>query len=193
LPSSFGFRPKIKVNSVIYIIKNKWYSNWFAFCDISKLFNNIKKNIFIKKLKEYIFDENVIKHINEILNMQVVGFKPDTKNRIVGISQDCILSPLLFNLYVYSLNEFIEKIIKSITKTDRRKSNLEYRKMTESESNKIKKLLAKVKYKITKKQRKSIKELIPKKLINDPEKMPVRMYYARYADDFILGFFMFKI
>lgn len=97
-----------------------------------------------------------------------------------------------FNLYLHSLDKFVEKIMKSVTKTDRKKLNLEYKKITRSDSSKIEKLLTKVRYKITKKQRKLTKRLETRKLINDSEKMAGRIYYARYTDDFILGFSMSK-
>jgi retron-type reverse transcriptase len=192
-PISYGFRPKRGVHSAIRVMENTWYPNWFASCDISKAFDNVNRNILVKRLREYIEDEQVIGQIRKMLNVQIIDIKLDTKNGTLSIPQGSILSPLLFNLYMHSLDEFVEKIIENVTRIDRRKPNPEYRKMTRSNSRDIEKLSAKVRYKITKKQRKLVKRHGIKILINDPEKMPVRMYYARYADDFLLGFFMPKI
>ena len=123
----------------------------------------------------------------------MMDIKIDTKSITLGILKNSIMSPLLFNFYMHPLDEFIEKKIESVVKIDKRKLNSEYKKMARSDSSKIEKLLAKTKYKIIKEQKKLTKRFEIRKLINDFRKIPVRMYYARYANDFILGFFMPKI
>lgn len=184
LVKSYGFRLRKSVHVAIQMIKNTWSPNWLASFDISNELKNLNKNIFITKLKEYIDDEKVIEQITKTLNTQMIDITPNTKNCISGITQTCILSPLLFNLYLHSLDKFVEKIIRNIIKTDRRKPNSEYKKMMKLYTSKIKRRLIKVKFKVKKKQR---------KLINDSQKMPIQIYYTRYADNYIFGFYMSKI
>lgn len=190
---SYGFRSKKGVHSVLRVIEKTWYPNWFSFCDVSKIFDTVNKNILIKRLKEYIDDEQFIKQIRKMFDVQIININLNTKSGILNIPQNSMLSSLLFNLYMHPLDKFVENVIENVTKRNKKKLNFEYKRMIKLDSKKIKKISAKMRDRITKKPKKLVKKFYIKKLLNDSKKTPVRMYYARYANDYILGFFMSKI
>jgi len=94
-----------------------------------------------------------MEQVTKLLCIQTINIKPNAKNNTLGISKTYILLPLVFNFYLNSLDKFVEKIIKSATKTKKRELNPEYKKMTESNLSKFEIRLIKIKYRITKEKK----------------------------------------
>ena len=91
----------------------KWL--YSCFVDFSKAFDCIPRDILFERLKSKgitgkVF--NLIKKIymNEKCKIKVGGMLSDTFDANQGVRQGCILSPLLFNIFISDLPEIISKM-----------------------------------------------------------------------------------
>lgn len=156
---SYGFRPKKGVHSAIHAIENKWRSNWCASYNISKTFDKTNTATLVKSLQKYVNDIQTVEQIKKMLDMQITYAKLYNKSSVFDVLQDSILSPLLFNIYLHPLDEFMHKIIENAIKKHEKK-------LTKQNGAKVMR-------------------------INNKITSPC-IYFARFMNDFLLGFFMSK-
>ena len=118
-PVQFGFRKNISTMDALVFttekIRKEIDNNHFlaaAFLDLSKAFDSISHEILLKKLEILHFDPNAISLIQSFLTgrtQRVVlsTSKSDWINLYQGVPQDTVLGPLLFNLYVNSMQNIM--------------------------------------------------------------------------------------
>lgn len=175
-PSSHGFRPGRSVHSAlldIYLMGNK--CNWVVQGDISKCFDRIPHDIILKLIGKKIGDPRIMQLIAKFLN---AGFK-NTKGSIerpkLGTPQGGILSPLLANIVLNQLDEFMQRLKTKFDRGVRRMKNPVYAK-----------LQAKRGKSTDLKERSNILRMmrrIRRTDMFDPKFR--RIWYVRYADDFV--------
>jgi len=180
--NSHGFRPERGCHTALKHIKEKFIGTvWFIEGDIKGCFDNIDHDVLMGILSRDNKDQRLLKLIQKCLK---AGYMEDWvyHETYSGTPQGGIISPLLANIYLNELDQFIEsELIPKYTRGKARRRNPEYQKLTRE--------IARC-WKVGDKQR--IKELklkrrqIPSTDSNDPEFR--RLKYCRYADDFILGF-----
>ena len=132
-------------------------------------------------LKENIHDERFIQLISELLE---AGYLEDWKYHVTlsGTPQGGVLSPLLANVYLDKLDKYVEqRLVPAYTRGEARKPNAIY------ENIKLKAYRARKEgrtedAKLLRQRQQQLPSLDP----NDPDFR--RLRYARYADDFLLGF-----
>jgi group II intron reverse transcriptase/maturase len=114
LDCSHGFRPKRSTHSAlrsIYLVGSIY--SWVIQGDVAKCFDSIPHGIIIEKIKERIGCTNTIDLLYKLLR---VGKKmPNStisKNK-KGTPQGSVLSPILCNIVLHFLDEFIMKELKS--------------------------------------------------------------------------------
>ena len=129
-PIQFGFRAKFSTtDALLYatenirsdIDNNKMVAA--AFLDLSKAFDSISHEILLKKLAEYRFHDTAIAMIKSYLtNRTQRGVLQNTAsdwiNLYQGVPQGTILGPLLFNLYVNSMQKVIDNTCKIVQYAD---------------------------------------------------------------------------
>ena len=107
--------PHVILNNLIdeYCQKNKKYI-YSCFVDFEKAFDTIPRDLLFKKLFNMGINGNffnILKHLynddTASLKMQNKISKPFRTNQ--GVRQGCVLSPLLFNLYMADFTEEINK------------------------------------------------------------------------------------
>src|SRR5919197_6079567 len=107
--SSHGFRPKRSCHTALRTIQKVWTgTKWFIDIDIKGYFNNINHEILMELLKKRIED---IQFLDLIRNMLKAGYVEDWQyhKTYSGTPQGGIVSPILANIYLHELDEFMEQ------------------------------------------------------------------------------------
>jgi group II intron reverse transcriptase/maturase len=180
--SSHGFRPGRGCHTALTMMRYEFKgAAWFIEGDIRGCFDNIDHEVLIQILARDIQDGRLL----NLLRMGLkAGYLEDWQyNRTYsGTPQGGILSPLLANIYLHELDEYIEDtLIPQYTRGRKRASNQEYDRLRKHIAT-----VRKVGNKKLVKQLVSQYRKLPSQNVNDPNYR--RLHYVRYADDFILSF-----
>jgi group II intron reverse transcriptase/maturase len=180
--SSHGFRPDRGCHTALNDCKQKFKgANWFIEGDIKGCFDNIDHDVLVCILRESVEDERFLHLIRRMLQ---AGYVEDwTKHETLsGTPQGGVISPLLANVYLHKLDEFVENVlIPRYTRGEERKRNPEYVSVCNR--------MAKAKRKGNLEEwweLKKVQRTLPSLMPGDPNHR--RLSYVRYADDFILAF-----
>jgi group II intron reverse transcriptase/maturase len=180
--SSHGFRPERGCHSALAHVSTHFQgSSWLIEGDIKGCFDHIDHQVLLDILARDIKDGRVL---NLIRMMLEAGVMEDwTYHRTYsGTPQGGVLSPLLANIYLHDLDTFIEEtLIPQSTRGKKRKKNREYgrleREMTRAKARHDHHAVT---------QLQQARRACPSLDTHDPHYR--RLSYARYADDFLLGF-----
>ena len=179
---SHGFRPKRSTHTALMQVQNTGIgTRWFIEGDIKACFDRIDHQILLSILREKILDNRFLRLVEYLLK---AGYCEEWfyKPTVSGTPQGGIVSPLLANLYLDRLDQFVEKtLIPSYTKGKTRNENPEYLKARRREQRCRKE--GKVK---EARWWQKAKRRMPSQDPYDPNYR--RLSYARYADDFLLCF-----
>jgi group II intron reverse transcriptase/maturase len=182
-PNSHGFRPEKGCHTALKDIFHGWTGiKWFIEGDIEGCFDNIDHTVLLSILREKIHDNRFLILIENLLEagyMEQWTYFPT----LSGTPQGGIISPLLANIYLDKLDQFVEgTLIPGYTKGKVKKANLEYARL----GVKIRKLRESGAPESTLKPLISERRDIGAQNQFDPDYR--RLRYIRYADDFLLGF-----
>lgn len=178
---SHGFRAKRGCHTALKEITQKGRATkWFIEGDISACFDSIDHTILLKILLDKIHDNRFIRLINGLLD---TGHLENWKYNATysGVPQGGVVSPILSNLVLDKLDKYVEReIIPAYTRGLRRSVNPPYNVLTRaaSKARKAGKLAEA-------RQLSQQAQSIPSRDPNDPDFR--RLWYVRYADDFLLG------
>ena len=179
---SHGFRKRRGCHTALRKIHDAWTGTaWFIEGDISDCFGSLDHEILLGILAEKIHDQRFLRLIRHMLK---AGYLEDWEYRetLSGCPQGGVVSPILSNIYLHKLDEFIEQeLIPQYTRGTSRKDNPEYKR--------IQRQLAAARQRG---DRAAARDL-GKQLRRLPSKDPMdpgyrRLRYVRYADDHMLGF-----
>jgi group II intron reverse transcriptase/maturase len=179
---SHGFRPKRGCHTALKEIYLKWKGvAWFIEGDSASCFDKLSHELILNTLEEKIHDEKFIKLMRKLLD---AGYMEDwTFNQTLsGVPQGGIVSPLLSNILLDQLDKFVETtLIPQHTRGKRRRESQEYQNLiTRSHYHRKKGHMEEAE------EWRNKAQTLPSKMENDPGFR--RLYYVRYADDFLLGF-----
>ncbi|MDQ0214699.1 group II intron reverse transcriptase/maturase [Oikeobacillus pervagus] len=192
---SHGFRPNRSCHTALMEIKRNFTGvKWFIEGDIEGFFDNINHQKLISILRKRIKDE---KFINLIWKFLKAGYMEDWKfhKTYSGTPQGGIISPILSNIYLNELDNFVENYkFDNFTEGKKRKRNPEYKLISGRIEYKVKKL--KDNYEtLDESERRQLQDEI-NELRNTLRSMQYsdpmdgndkRLLYVRYADDFLIG------
>lgn len=179
---SHGFRPGRGCHTALREVADRWKgTHWFIEGDISDCFGSLDHGVMLAILREKIHDGRFLRLIERMLK---AGYLEDWKwnSTLSGAPQGGVLSPLLSNIYLDRLDQFIEReLLPDYTRGKQRRANLEYRRMED-----------RIRRARQRGDRTAVRQLhqrqrsLPSGDPNDPGYR--RLKYIRYADDWLLGF-----
>lgn len=179
---SHGFRPGRGCHTALQTVQRTWTgTKWFIEGDIKGCFDNIDHQVLLSLLRERIHDNRFVRLIENLLR---AGYLEEWRYNptLSGTPQGGVLSPLLSNIYLDRLDQFVEgTLLPRHNRGAKRKLDPAYKRLD-----------ARCRYHLTtgrkaqaKAERKQLKAM-PAMVPDDPDYR--RLRYVRYADDFLLGF-----
>lgn len=179
---SHGFRPERGCHTALQYTQTTWTgTRWFIEGDIASYFDTINHDKLLSILGENLHDNRFLRLIRELLQ---AGYLEDWKynQTYSGTPQGGVVSPILANIYLDKFDQYVEQVlIPAQTRGDKRKPNPTYVAL-ESTMRRRRHQGRRVE---AIKARKQLQQL-PSKDPYDPNYR--RLWYVRYADDFLLGF-----
>jgi group II intron reverse transcriptase/maturase len=179
---SHGFRKGRGCHTALREIQNTWTGTvWFIEGDISDCFGSVDHEILLGILAERIHDKRFLRLIRGMLT---AGYLEDWQyhDTLSGCPQGGVVSPVLSNIYLGKLDEFVEReLIPHYTRGARRKPNRAYGRLAGQRRDARQRG-----------DRAGAQELA-RQMRDLPSKDPAdpgyrRLRYIRYADDHLLGF-----
>jgi len=191
---SHGFRPGRSCHTALEHIHKGWTGTvWLVEVGIEGFFDNIDHDILLKLLRKRIDDEAFLSLIKGMLK---AGYVEDWTwyETMSGTPQGGVISPLLANVYLHELDEFMAALKTGYDLGKRRADDPEYRS--------LRKKIGRCRRRVNELREQSretesallltqIRELqrelrtLPARDQFDPEYR--RLFYTRYADDFLIG------
>jgi group II intron reverse transcriptase/maturase len=179
---SHGFRQGRGCHTALREITQKWRGvKWFIEGDIKGCFDNIDHEVLLGTLSENIRDNRLLRLMS---NMLKAGYMEDWRygETLSGTPQGGIISPLLSNIYLDKLDRFVEETLLPIyNQGDRRRNEPGYKAIL----NAVRRVGDKGDHEEAARLRKQA-QAMPSRDPEDPDFR--RLWYVRYADDFLLGF-----
>jgi len=181
--ASHGFRPNRSCHTALAQVKKMTGTRWWVEGDIAGFFDNLCHDTLLKILSKRITDQRFLHLIEQFLR---AGYIEDWQyNRTYsGTPQGGNLSPILSNIYLNELDQRVADKIKEFNKGKRRRERREYwrvryrRKRAKREARQTGDWTA---YKAR------TKEMLETQATDPQDPNCRRMYYCRYADDFLVG------
>src|SRR6266700_4156533 len=179
---SHGFRKGRGCHTALRQIRETWTGTvWFIEGDIRDCFGSLDQEILVGILAEKIHDQRFLRLVR---NMLRAGYLEDWEyhETLSGCPQGGVVSPVLSNIYLHKLDEYVEReLIPQYTRGARRETNPEYKRVKD-----------RMGYARIHGKRAAARDL-GKQLRTLPSSDPMdpgyrRLRYVRYADDHILGF-----
>ncbi len=179
---SHGFRPRRGCHTALREVADIWTgTTWFIEGDISDCFGSLDHDTLIRILSERIHDHRFLRLVR---NMLQAGYLEDWiwGATLSGAPQGGVVSPLLSNIYLHKLDEFVETVlIPDYTRGAGRAANPVYWSVA-NELVRARRRGDRATARALSRQRHSL----PSK---DPRDSGYRrLRYSRYADDHLLGF-----
>lgn len=179
---SHGFRPKRGCHTALRAVMQKGRgTKWFIEGDLSACYDSIDHTMLLKILSESFQDNRFIQLINRLLK---AGYMENWKynKSHSGVPQGSIIGPILSNILLDRLDKHVEHIlIPANNRGKRRRTNPKYLRLTMQVS-----MMRKQGNWDQAKQLRQLVQGMPSKDSCDLNYR--RLWYVRYADDFLVGF-----
>jgi group II intron reverse transcriptase/maturase len=178
---SFGFRPCLGCHHALHEVTTWHATKWFIEGDISKCFDTVDHDVLMQILGAKLHDDRLLKLIRTMLE---AGYMEGwTFGRTYsGTPQGGIASPLLANIYLDQLDQFVERdLLPRYNRGKIRKVNPEWRGVNNAINNNRGRLSGDEYRRLVR-----LRRSLPSYVTDDPDFR--RLRYVRYADDFLLGF-----
>ena len=179
---SHGFRKGRGCHTALREIQSTWTGNtWFIEGDISDCFGSLDHDVMTRILAEQIHNQRFLRLIGSMLK---AGFLEDWQyhETFSGCPQGGVVSPILSNIYLSKLDDFVEReLIPQYTRGARRAEYPAYRRVERS--------LGRARRRGDRAEARHLTRLMRTLPSTDPMDPGYRrLRYIRYADDHLLGF-----
>ncbi len=181
-PSSHGFRPNRGCHTALSEIYHRWVgAKWFVEGDISRCFDTLDHTVLIAILREKLHDNRFMRLIANLLR---AGYLEEWRYHATrsGSPQGAVLSPILANIYLDKLDQYVETVLlPAFNRGDRRRPNPTYARL----QGRIQRLHRQGQDDHARTLRRQLQQM-PSLDPTDPAYR--RLRYLHYADDWLLGF-----
>jgi group II intron reverse transcriptase/maturase len=183
LDCSHGFRPNRSCHTALREFSNHWAGvTWIIEGDIKSCFDEIDHHVLVSLLGKKISDGRFLNLIWKALRAGYL-WGQERRDTLTGSPQGSIISPILANVYLHELDEFLEQLCRKYEKGQSRRRLPEYDCILKQRRYWLKKTSGVF--------TPHIKELT-KRMRSLPSGDPadsdyIRVRYLRYADDWIVG------
>lgn len=186
--SSHGFRPNRSCHTALESIKKETTGvRWFIEGDIKAFFDNIDHQVLIRLVSRKVKDARIAQLLHTLLK---AGYLENWRyhNTLSGTPQGGIISPLLANIYLHELDQYMQTVKASFDQPSKNKRTPEYLRTCTQ--------LATLKSQLERADDpEQIKMLLERRCevraqkLRTPSKLQIdkRLVYVRYADDFLIG------
>ena len=179
---SHGFRKGRGCHTALRQVRDAWTGTvWFIEGDISDCYGSVDHEILMRILAEKIEDQRFLRLIRGMLR---AGYLEDWEFRdtLSGTPQGGVVSPVLSNIYLHKLDEFVEReLIPQYTRGEHRAPNPEYQE--------VKNRLRNARRHGDRAAARDLRRQLRAFPAGDPMDPGYRrLRYSRYADDHLLGF-----
>ena len=179
---SHGFRPGRGCHTALSEVVEVWKgTHWFIEGDISDCFGSLDHDLMINMLAGRIHDGRFLRLV---ANMLKAGYLEDWRwhDTLSGVPQGGVASPVLSNIYLDRLDQYVEqRLLPEYNRGRRRRPNRAYRTLecaiTRARHRGDRERACRLNLK---------RRLLPSQDPNDPDYR--RLRYVRYCDDWLLGF-----
>ncbi len=181
--TSHGFRANHSCHTALREFRDKWSAvNWIIEGDIRACFDELDHAVLVRTLRKKIQDERFLNLIWKLLKAGYLDLHGSKSQSLVGSPQGSQLSPILANIYLHELDEFVEALRIQLEKGKRKHRNPLYRKLADQKSRLARQGRTKTK---EFRQVSQLMRTLPSSQTDDPEF--IRIKYLRFADDWIVG------
>ena len=179
---SHGFRPGRGCHTALREIADTWTgTTWFIEGDVSDCFGSLDHQVMLSIRSEKIHDGRFLRLVRGMLT---AGYLEDWRwnPTLSGSPQGGVVSPILSNIYLHKLDEFVETVlIPQHTKGKVRRRNPAYRK--------VERQMAHARRRRNRVDARKLRPELRRLPARDPYDPDYRrLRYCRYADDHLLGF-----
>ncbi|WP_206923094.1 reverse transcriptase/maturase family protein, partial [Alicyclobacillus suci] len=123
---SYGFRPyrctHHAIERIRFLIGRHRYC-WVVELDIKGFFDNVDHDILLDILRRDVHDRRLIKVIRNMLNAGLV-YEGEFEETELGTPQGGVASPILGNIYLNELDEFIANKYEYLSPRERKKADI---------------------------------------------------------------------
>jgi group II intron reverse transcriptase/maturase len=180
---SHGYRPNRSCHTALTQVKRMTGVRWWVEADIAGFFNNLCHNTLLKILNKRITDKRFLHLVEQFLR---AGYIEDWKyhRTYSGTPQGGNLSPILSNVYLNELDQRIEEKVQEFNRGKKRRTRREYWRICDRRKRAKKKARQTGDW--------TAYRALTKKMLETQATDPIdphfrRMYYSRFADDFLIG------
>jgi group II intron reverse transcriptase/maturase len=192
--NSYGFRPKRGCHDALYNVRHGWQNvTWTLSFDLTKYFDTIHHEILLSQLDKFC-DQGTLELIRKLIKVGYVdlhNLNDRSKYSVKGVPEGSVLSPLLSNIFLNEFDQFVmNDLMPDFTpKEGRPRLNLEYyqeHKFDDDDRLMIKRYGPQLELALYNIKHKKWVESKRSKYDTKDENYN-RLYYARYADDMLMG------
>ncbi|MCA1600805.1 MAG: maturase [Acidobacteria bacterium] len=183
---SHGYRPGLGCHTALAEV-TKWKGvKWYVEGDISHCFDSFDHSVMLSILGEKLYDNRLLWLISGLLK---AGYLEDWRyhTTLSGVPQGSVVSPILSNIYLAKLDQFVETVLlPRYNRGERRRENPPYKTLINAARRRgeaSRRDQAKASLKRALRQQ---AQQMPSRDPQDPDFR--RLRYVRLADDFLLGF-----
>lgn len=113
--ASHGFDPRRSAHAALREIRNTWHgTSWFVEWEIPSCFDEIDHHRLIEILREKISDQRFIDLIWKLLKAGEFDATSQETVSLTGNSQGSVISPMLANIYLSKLDDYVGKLREEI-------------------------------------------------------------------------------